>query len=513
MSNNVSIFKVFSVTIFSFVVFALIHPLQYNAAYSKQESWYSSEFTYLVDKGVLDEEFVTQLQANKKITRGELSSLLVSALNLSTESESSIKFSDISKEDGYYGAIASLANRGIINGYHDGTFQPNHTVTRAEVAKMMTNAFELEPSKNTELPFLDVNENHWAAAYIASLYENELIKGVTEDQFGPSQNLTVAQAVVIVSRAMQKGEPSTIPTNEEEFTINEVVSLNENGRFLEMTFNQPVSFIETTQFTIYDTSSHARKGVETVEVIGDGNKAVVTMFKNAEIEKLRDYTIELKVENQTAEYHLHRENFYSKVKITDIDVKEREITFTDDNQTITLTVLPTVDFDFVEAYNQKVNLSVNGEKEVTKIAIDEFEKLKDKFKYIRQFDLNEYLFIEKVEENKIVGINQELPLNSFDVIVKNHKLAAPTELKKGELLVFNYDDKVAEICTNIVEGKIEKVFDSGIEVNGEVYDYNNSEFVKGGSIEEFTSKEASKLEGKKVILFLDKDDELIFAKR
>ena len=49
-----------------------------------------------------------------------------------------MKFTDVSKDHWAYEAIEELAEKGIINGYEDGTFKPNEPITRAEVATIIS---------------------------------------------------------------------------------------------------------------------------------------------------------------------------------------------------------------------------------------------------------------------------------------------------------------------------------------------------------------------------------------
>ncbi|MGB7376793.1 MAG: S-layer homology domain-containing protein, partial [Rivularia sp. (in: cyanobacteria)] len=58
--------------------------------------------------------------------------------------------------------IEALAKRRILNGYPDGSFRPNHSVTRAEFAAIITSTFDQIPKKREYIPFVDVPANYWA---------------------------------------------------------------------------------------------------------------------------------------------------------------------------------------------------------------------------------------------------------------------------------------------------------------------------------------------------------------
>lgn len=71
--------------------------------------------------------------------------LLISAMNVNVFA-SNIEFSDTA---GHWAesTINKWANKDIISGYPDGTFKPDSPVSRAELAKILTLAFELQPSE------------------------------------------------------------------------------------------------------------------------------------------------------------------------------------------------------------------------------------------------------------------------------------------------------------------------------------------------------------------------------
>lgn len=71
--------------------------------------------------------------------------------------------------------IEKWQDAGIISGYPDGTFKPDNPVTRAELAKVLTTAFDLEDTNENKLisnPYSDVDTNAWYWEYIqyANIY-------------------------------------------------------------------------------------------------------------------------------------------------------------------------------------------------------------------------------------------------------------------------------------------------------------------------------------------------------
>lgn len=120
-------------------------------------------------------------------------------------------------------AIEQAAAAGIIKGYEDGSFRPDHKVTRVELAVMVSRALKLESSTSVTGFADEAAIPVWAAPSVAALKEAGLLEGVIADSFEPFKEVTVGEAAKIVA-AVTKEEAQA---GEESATITrgEVVSL------------------------------------------------------------------------------------------------------------------------------------------------------------------------------------------------------------------------------------------------------------------------------------------------
>ncbi|WP_346291202.1 S-layer homology domain-containing protein [Sphaerothrix gracilis] len=84
--------------------------------------------------------------------------------------------------------IRALANQDLINGFADGSFQPNRPMTRAQYAALLAKSFELTP-RRPATQFRDVAPNSWAAIAIQQAYRGGFLSGFPDQTFGPSQNI------------------------------------------------------------------------------------------------------------------------------------------------------------------------------------------------------------------------------------------------------------------------------------------------------------------------------------
>lgn len=102
-------------------------------------------------------------------------------------------------------AANELSRYSIINGYEDGTFKPENTITRAEFAKIIVGAANLYNMVDETIGFEDT-KNHWAEDYIKIVKYKGIINGMTEKTFEPDSNLTYEQAIKMIVCMLGYGE-------------------------------------------------------------------------------------------------------------------------------------------------------------------------------------------------------------------------------------------------------------------------------------------------------------------
>ncbi|MCG7342674.1 S-layer homology domain-containing protein [Sporosarcina sp. ACRSL] len=113
-------------------------------------------------------------------------------------------FKDLPLKHLAHDAIIALNKKGIINGYLDGTFRPENSITRAHAATMINR--ELKLKATTELTFKDVSPNYAYYDDIAALVEAGIFQGYSTEEFGVNDNLTRAHLAAIVDRAFDLQE-------------------------------------------------------------------------------------------------------------------------------------------------------------------------------------------------------------------------------------------------------------------------------------------------------------------
>lgn len=111
-----------------------------------------------------------------------------------------ISFPDDNDAFEFY-VMEKMAERGVIQGNHEGYANPFNQLTRAEAAAMVMRTLGIDTS-DTKTPFTDVKETEWYAGVINAAYKCGLVKGVSETKFSPNRVVTRQEATVMVARAV-----------------------------------------------------------------------------------------------------------------------------------------------------------------------------------------------------------------------------------------------------------------------------------------------------------------------
>lgn len=135
------------------------------------------------------------------ITRGEVAVLLADSLvdQSAAEQPALSRFTDITPGSTQANALAKLHDRGLLNGYADGSYRPQEKITRAEFC-VIASALAKDNSKTGEQSFRDVSDSHWAHDVIAGMAAQGILKGYGDGTFRPEAPITHQQAVLILQR-------------------------------------------------------------------------------------------------------------------------------------------------------------------------------------------------------------------------------------------------------------------------------------------------------------------------
>lgn len=137
-------------------------------------------------------------------------------------SPAALAFTDVPSYHPYSDAISDLANRGIINGFEDGSFGPGKPVTRQQFAKMIVLTLELPVSEDDVCQFSDVERGGVSTLYpdnfVAVAAAQGITNGTGNNHFSPGTDISRAQVITMVVRAVENLHGGVLSAPTTQFT-------------------------------------------------------------------------------------------------------------------------------------------------------------------------------------------------------------------------------------------------------------------------------------------------------
>ena len=169
--------------------------------------WFYDPVVYVYENGLMTGTSATTFEPNIATTRGMLVSIL-HRLEGGPSAESA-GFSDVSDGDWYAQAVNWAASVGVVNGFDDGTFQPNAAITREQLAAILMNYAQYKGQDVSARATLDTYNDataisSWANDVMSWAVAEGLLTGVTNDQLQPQGNATRAQVAAILQRFLSE---------------------------------------------------------------------------------------------------------------------------------------------------------------------------------------------------------------------------------------------------------------------------------------------------------------------
>lgn len=383
-------------------------------------------------------------------------------------------FSDV-KGTKYESSVNMLTDFGIINGYKDGTYKPNNTVTRAEMAKLIIVSLGKEDASETlkgDTKFSDVKAGSWAAGYINYAESKGIIKGYPDGSFKPNNTVSYVEASTMLLRALNYNkelEDKKYPTgymqtaNEAGLLDNVIANSSSEGA---IRGNIAIMVLNTLKANTRKIVSTTTSGAVNY---GEGDILMETTFP------------ELK--------------YVKEGNVTDVDFEEKEIVVKD-----------------VSASNRKV-----------KVVIEDEELLKElylrKVSFIYNTKSEDIIEFSYIDDYKVIVVDVK------DIDGKYIYDDNDNEYRYSDILmynIYNYDeaetayitfDKNDDVVCVVLEGTpkvyVGIVDDPSVTVNKEkgvsLYDANGKELEYA-----FASSSSTKLKEAQVVIYsLDNKEKII----
>lgn len=169
----------------------------------KPGAWYYEAVKYAVGNSLFQGTGENTFGPNDTLTRGMLVTVLY-RLEKEPETNNNKLFNDVAANAWYADAVTWGATKGVVEGYGNGIFGPDDSITRAQLAVMLWR-YAGEPASNGSLnAFADSDEvGGWATAALRWAVDNGIIMGRGKGVLDPAGKATRAEAAAMLVRYLE----------------------------------------------------------------------------------------------------------------------------------------------------------------------------------------------------------------------------------------------------------------------------------------------------------------------
>ncbi|ACT00194.1 S-layer homology domain-containing protein [Paenibacillus sp. JDR-2] len=172
-----------------------------------QTHWAKKEIDALASLLIVDGVGDGTFDPNRSITRAEFTALVVRLFGLATPAAAgNSNFGDVQAEDWFASVVAAATGAGLINGYENGEFRPDQTISREEMAVILSRGLAFAGYKGDAAgseTFTDQSDiPAWAAEAISQLAGFGIVNGKPGNEFDPAGEATRAESVAMLYRLL-----------------------------------------------------------------------------------------------------------------------------------------------------------------------------------------------------------------------------------------------------------------------------------------------------------------------
>lgn len=165
-----------------------------------QGHWAEPQLSDWVNKGLAQGYPDGAFKPDNSISRAEFMTLTNHALGFN--SAAAIQFSDVAESDWFAVEVAKARAAAYISGYEDGSIRPNQAISRQEVAVIMAKIAKLDTTgqQDTLNVFKDANNiPAWSQGAISAVVDKGYMHGYPEKTYQPLRHISRAEAVVTLN--------------------------------------------------------------------------------------------------------------------------------------------------------------------------------------------------------------------------------------------------------------------------------------------------------------------------
>ncbi|MDL4838897.1 glycosyl hydrolase family 18 protein [Aquibacillus rhizosphaerae] len=168
------------------------------------KNWAKDEILYVQQKGWFKGKTKTEFAPNDALTREEAAAVIVRVLSLQPLQPFNKSFSDVSTSSWAYEPIEIARQHKVFLGKGDGTFGYNEVLTREQMASILNNilknGYDFSKTSNP-VEFRDVSKKSWSYDAIVSMKQQGIFQGVSATKFNPKGKVSRAQMAKVLTNA------------------------------------------------------------------------------------------------------------------------------------------------------------------------------------------------------------------------------------------------------------------------------------------------------------------------
>ena len=167
--------------------------------------WFYDPVCYVYSQGLMTGTSATTFEPNTSLSRA----MLVAVLHRleGSPAASGSDFTDVADGDWYVQAVNWAASVGVVNGFDDGTFQPNTAITREQLAAILCNyaqykGFDTSTSGDLSTYSDAASVSDWAKESVVWAVGSGLLGGYEDSTLRPQGTTTRAEVASVLQRAL-----------------------------------------------------------------------------------------------------------------------------------------------------------------------------------------------------------------------------------------------------------------------------------------------------------------------
>ena len=151
---------------------------------------------------------------DRDLTRAEAAQMFYNLLLDQKISDRTV-YSDVSDQAWYSDAVQALSSLGVVEGYPDGSFQPDRSITRSEFVAMAIRF--ANPASACDTAFTDVTEQDWFHDAVSCAAQYGWLTGYPDGSFRPYDPISRAEVTTVVNRMLNRAaDPAFLQSHASE---------------------------------------------------------------------------------------------------------------------------------------------------------------------------------------------------------------------------------------------------------------------------------------------------------